>query len=257
MFKLSFSLLVAFVSGAPAYGKHALVHEKAVSQSENKMSDFPCPSANEAVCSGNGVCYKDGTTDATSCSSMALAAGDTNLCKCTCDPGWKGWDCFTVDTCDEKMDVTMDFSGVYYDFYKKNMLKQIKYKLTESSECSQGAFSFVKGTADGVFTQPFEIEAHKTTGGETGWSKEPNKPCGALVRKVGSLEEEAITVYFINPSVNMIYAGNIESHRMKVDGDKCKIFSWRIKKNSGTGSASWTDKAQALWETNGKEESFP
>jgi hypothetical protein len=252
MFKLSFALLVAVVCGAPAALQP--VHEL----SEDRV---PCPSANGGTCSGNGQCHQGGDTSRPKCDSMIDLGGDTNVCECACDKGWKGWDCFTVDTCTDDMEVSMDFEGVYYDFYKANMHKQVKFKLTETDSCDMpGAPSdvptFTAGTKDGFIYQTFKVEGKTTSDNAVApWSV--YGACGVLKRKVGSVQDGDVSVSFYNRKAGKAFSGDIEAHRMKVDGTKCKVFSWRIKHNSWKKNGwVWKDQAQAVWETTGKPETF-
>lgn len=267
MFKLSFALLVAVASAAPTGGKqHHLKHDKSVQQQavqqKSFMSESPCPTANEATCSGNGLCYKGGEEANGACTSMADVGGDTNVCMCECDPGWKGWDCFTVDSCTDDMPVSMDFDGVYYDFYKANMNTQVKFKLSETDSCdmpgSPGASvpTFTKGESDGYIYQPFKVVGkYATSGAQTPWSE--YGACGTLIRKVGSVQDGDVSIYFYNRKSQKAFKGDIEAHRMKVFGSTCKVFSWRIKENAKAKKGwAWGEKAQAVWETNGKPEEF-
>jgi len=253
MFKLSFALLIGVTLGAPAGGKHAkgLVHE-----SEFLMSDSACPTANEQVCSGNGKCYAG--------NEECLTLGDgsaSNFCECVCDPGWTGWDCFTVDTCTADMEVTMDYDGVYYDFYKANMLNQIKYYLTATpdTDCAYGAWTFKNGVEDGWKTETFEVKGYFTSGDkagqETPWSSYSEGSCGFMKREVGTLN---VKVGFFNKNAKQnkgfLTTGDVEGHQMKLAGGKCKIFSWRGKQISESTAASTAmkDDLRAVWETNGE-----
>merc|ERR1719453_1005194 len=177
MFKLAFALVIALVAAAPVKDKHHKKHLAAELDTSTNVNTYTtCPSANDAVCSGNGKCVWDDTPTSapadvvkgaicTRESANSVTTYSTNppsSCSCECDEGWEGWDCFVKTKCADDAEVFFDMDHPWFDYKKANGNAQLEYNYQMADECAITA----PANAKSGYPTPTYTKGEMTIGGK-------------------------------------------------------------------------------------------